>query len=85
MANQESSELTEPCVGSFYDPASFVAAQFAAILILAQLIVLAVGHDQFDAAFGESLAQRVGVVGAVSDHPRSEQLPLRFGRSRMLR
>ena len=37
-------------------------------LVLPQLVVGSVGHDQLDAAFGEPLAQRVGVVGAVCDH-----------------
>jgi hypothetical protein len=39
---------------------------------------LAVGHDKIDAALLEPLSQRVGVVGAVGDHPfrlRSSNLP----------
>ena len=33
MANEESAELPEPCVGSFDDPAAFVPPQFAAVLV----------------------------------------------------
>jgi hypothetical protein len=68
MSNQQSSKLTEPGVRAFNDPASFVAPQLATIFVLPQLVVGAVGHDQLDAAFGESFAQRVGVVGAVCDY-----------------
>jgi hypothetical protein len=68
MANQESSELTEPCVGALDDPAALVSSQLPAILVLAQFVVGPVRHDQLDAAPGEPLAQRIGVVGAVCDH-----------------
>ena len=68
MANQESAELTEPCVGAFDDPASFVAPEFPAVLVPAVFTVLAVWNDEVDTAFLEPLAQRVGVVGAVGDH-----------------
>ena len=51
MANEESAELTEPGVGVFDDPAAFVAPEFPAVLIAPELAVLAVGDDQFDAAF----------------------------------
>jgi hypothetical protein len=50
MSNEESSELTEPCVGAFDDPASFVVPGLAAILVLFQLVVFAVENNQFDAA-----------------------------------
>jgi hypothetical protein len=50
MANEESSELTEPFVGSFYDPSAFVSSQFAAIFILSQFAIFPIRHDQLDAA-----------------------------------
>lgn len=68
MAHQQSAELTEPGIGALDDPAPFVSSEFATILVLSQLIVVPVGHDQLDAALGEPLAQRVGVVGAVGDY-----------------
>src|SRR5258708_3833955 len=69
MTNEQSSELAEPGVGSFDDPAAFVAAQLAAIFIAPVPAVASVGHDQLDAAFLQPLAQWVRVIGAVSDHP----------------
>ena len=68
MANEESAELTEPGVGPFDDPASLVTPEFPAVFISPVLAVLAVWNDEFDAAFLESLSQRIGVVGAVGDH-----------------
>ena len=69
MTNEQSSELAEPGVGSFDDPAAFVAAQFAAILITPVPAVASVGYDQLDAAFLQPLAQWVRVISTVSDHP----------------
>jgi hypothetical protein len=68
MAHEESAELTKPCVGAFDDPASLVAPQFPAVFVPSEPAVLAVGNDEVDAAFGESFAQWVGVVGAVGDY-----------------
>ena len=68
MANDESAELTEPGVGTFDDPASFVTPEFSAVLIAPELAVLAVRNDEVDAALGQPLSQRVRVVGAVSDY-----------------
>ena len=59
MTNEQSSELAEPGVGSFNDPAAFVAAQLAAIFIAPVPAVASVGHDQLDAAFLQPLAQWV--------------------------
>jgi hypothetical protein len=69
MTNEQSSELAEPGVGSFDDPAAFVAVQLAAIFIAPVPAVSSVGHDQLHAAFLQPLAQWVRVIGAVSDHP----------------
>ncbi len=68
MSNQESSELSEPRVGSLDNPAAFVAAQFPPVLISPLLVVLPIRGDQLDAALLQSLAQRVRVVGAIGDH-----------------
>ena len=69
MPNQESSELTEPCIGPLDDPAALVAAQFPPVFVAALLVVLSIRGDQFDASLLQSFAQRVGIVGAVGDHP----------------
>jgi hypothetical protein len=68
MANEESAELTEPGVGAFDDPASFVPPEFPAVLVTPQFAVVAVRNDELDASLGKPFAQRVGVVGAVRDH-----------------
>lgn len=69
MSYQEPSKLTKPGIGSLDDPASLVAAQFARVLIAPPLVVPAVRSDQFDASLLQAFAQRVRIVGAVSDHP----------------
>jgi hypothetical protein len=68
MSNEQSAELTEPGVGAFNDPPSFVTTQLPTVLVLPQLVVGSVGHDQLDTALAKPFTQRVGVVGAVSDH-----------------
>jgi hypothetical protein len=68
MANQESAELTEPCVSAFDDPASFVAPEFPAVLVPAVFTVLAVWNDEVDTVFLDPLTQRIGVISAVCDH-----------------
>jgi hypothetical protein len=68
MTNEESSELTQPGVGAFDDPSSFITAQLAAVFEALLDEVGAVGDDEVDAAFFEPLAQRIGVIDAVGDH-----------------
>ena len=68
MTNEESTELTEPCVSSFDDPSPFIAPELASILVSPELAILAIRNDEVDASLPESLPQRVGVVGAVGDH-----------------
>jgi hypothetical protein len=60
MAHQQSSELSKPGVGSFDDPTALIAPL---------PIVLPVRCDQLDAAFLQSLAQRVRIIGGVGNHP----------------
>ena len=68
MTNQQSAELSKPCVGSLHDPAAFVSSEFASIFVTPSFVVLPVGRDQFDASLLESLAQRIRVVAAVGDY-----------------
>jgi len=42
MANKQSAELTEPGVGAFDDPASLIAPEFPAVLVLSVLVVFPV-------------------------------------------
>ena len=69
MSYQEPSELAEPCVGSFDDPAALVSAQFPPVFVAPLLVVLPVRGDQFDAALFQTFAQWVRVIGAICDHP----------------
>src|SRR6266571_5072166 len=69
MTDQQSSELSKPGVGSFDDPTTLVAAQFAPIFVAPLPIVLPVRHDQLDSAFLQSLAQRIRIVGGIGNHP----------------
>lgn len=66
MANQQAVELTEPGNGALDDPAAFVAAQFAAVLISPPHVALAIGDDQVDVSSLHSLAQLARIVSAVS-------------------
>src|SRR5271166_656274 len=68
MTNQQSAELAKPCIGSLHNPAANVPPQLASIFVAPLLVVLPVGHNQVDAAFLESLPQRVRIVSAVSDY-----------------
>src|ERR1700692_2892903 len=68
MSYQQTSKLSEPCVCSFDDPASFVTTQLASIFVTPLLVVLAVGCDQFDSSLLQPFPQWVGVVGPVRDH-----------------
>src|SRR5229473_961207 len=68
MTNQQSSELTEPGVGSFHNPAALITPQFAPVFVAPFLVVLAVGRNQFYASLLQALAERVGVVAAVGNH-----------------
>ena len=68
MADQQTAELAEPGVGAFDDPAAAVATQFASVLVLSLPIVLPVGDDEFDTTLPQTLAQWVGVVGAIRNH-----------------
>jgi hypothetical protein len=69
MTNEESSELAEPGIGAFDDPAARVASEFSAILVTPVFAVLAIRNDEVDATFLESLTQRIGVVSTVGDYP----------------
>ena len=68
MADEQTSELPEPRIGSFDDPATFVAPQLAAIMVSPFLVVVPIRGNQFDAPFLPPLAQRIGIISAVRDH-----------------
>jgi len=53
MTHQESAELAEPGVGSFDDPAAFVASELSAVFVAPVPTVLAIRHDEVDTALCE--------------------------------
>jgi len=56
MEDQHAAELSEPCVGAFDDPAAFVAAQLASVLIAPVSAVFAIRNDVVDAPLFQSFA-----------------------------
>src|ERR1700678_3961666 len=68
MSNKESAELTEPGIGAFDDPASFIAPELPAVFVLSLLVIFPARNDEVEASFCQPFAQRIGVVGAVGDH-----------------
>ena len=69
MTNQKSAELAEPGVGSFHDPAAFVAPHLAPVVVALPLVVFPIGRDQLDSPLLQPLAQRIGVVTGIGDYP----------------
>lgn len=69
MANQQSAELTKPCVGRLYDPTALVSPEFPSIFVAPCFVVPPIVHDEIDAVFLESLPQRIGIVSAIGDYP----------------
>ena len=69
MTNQQSAKLAEPSVGSFHDPTALVAAEFASIFVPSFLVVLAIRGNQFHAPLPQALAQGIGIVPGIGDHP----------------
>ena len=69
MTDQDTTELTEPRVGTLDLPPSFVASQFASVFISLLQAIVPVRCDQFDASLFPSLPQRIGVITAIGNHP----------------
>jgi hypothetical protein len=59
MTDQHSAELPQPRVSAFDDPSALVASQFLPTLVPSHLVVLPVGHDQFNATPLPSFPQRI--------------------------
>ena len=65
MTYEDTSIVLQPRVGAFDGPASFVRFQLATVLSRRLLSTLAVGADQFDSPFFQTLSQRIGVRRAI--------------------
>ena len=68
MTNQQATKLSQPGVGSFHNPATFVAPQLPFVLVASALVVFPVRHDQIDTAFSESLPQGIRVVSPIRNY-----------------
>ncbi len=68
MANQQSAELTKPCVRPLYDPTAFISSEFPSIFVAPCFVVFPIGHDEINAALFEPLPQRIRIVSAVGDY-----------------
>ena len=68
MTNQQSTELTEPCIRPLHDPAAKISPQFASIFVASQLAVHPVRHNQFDAPLLQASPQRIRIVSPVCDY-----------------
>src|SRR5215471_1176157 len=69
MTNQQPTKLSQPSIGSLHDPAALVPPQLAPVLVPPLAVVLPIGDDQVDTAAAQSLAQRIGIVTAIGNHP----------------
>ena len=87
MTDEQTSELAEPCIGSFDDPATFVTPQLAAIVVSPFLIVVPIRSNQFDAPLLPPLAQGIGVIArsAITRFGFCRGRPLRRGTRTSLR
>jgi len=70
VADDQAAEVLQPGVQPFDLPATFIAAEFAAILGRWLLSILAMRADQFGALLGEPHSQRIAVGGSVIDQSR---------------
>ena len=69
MTDEQSSELSQPCICSFNLPAFTVAPQGSPVLSRLAYSVCFVGHDQLDTPFLQALPQRIAIIGFVGNQP----------------
>lgn len=69
VSDDETAEVTEPCVGAFDLPALAVTSEASTVLSWFADAVSFVWNDQFDPAFLQSSTKRIAVVGLVRDQP----------------
>src|ERR1700739_1221863 len=70
VAHNQASEVAEPGVGAFDDPAASIAPQRASILRRGPNAILLVRRDQFVSALPQARPQRIAVVRFIGDHPQ---------------
>src|SRR5579883_2989915 len=69
MTNKQPAKLSQPSIGPLHDPAALVPPQLAPVFVPPMVVVLAIRDDQFDSATAQSMAQRIGIVTAIGNHP----------------
>jgi hypothetical protein len=52
-----------------HHPAAFVQPQIVLVFVAMLVVVVAMGNDQVNCTAAQSLAQRIGIVIAISNHP----------------
>ena len=67
IANVQTAERLDPCVGSFDDPAMGVTAQASSILMRCSSVILAGRNDWLDSSSGKSFSNGVAVVSPVGN------------------
>jgi hypothetical protein len=69
VTNDKATEVLKPADGTLDNPAPFVAPEGAPILGRGLGPVISMGRDKLDAPLGQSLPQRVAIVGFVRNQP----------------
>ena len=69
MTNQQPTELTQPSIRAFDDPAALISPQLPPIFVTPLFVVFPVRHDQIYASFLQALPQRVGIISAIGNYP----------------
>jgi hypothetical protein len=69
IADQQTSELTEPCIGSFNDPSALVASQLFGRAGIRFLLLFRYGESVRCPASSISRAQGIEVIAALGDYP----------------
>src|SRR5690242_1334906 len=70
VANDQTAEVAEPGEGAFHLPTTPVSTQRSAILRAWLGAIPAMWCHQGDSACRQPLAQRIAVIGAISNHTR---------------
>jgi len=68
-ADDQSTEVLQPCKCPLDRPSSPVTPQFTAILIFLFLVIFPIRADQINPSLGQSFTQRIAVVSFVGDNP----------------
>ena len=68
VAHHQTSEVSQPGIGTFHDPSPLVTSQDSSVLGGRPHAIPLVRTDQFNSALPQALPQRIAVVGFVGNH-----------------